>query len=137
MNAPLKTSLSEIPEFTKKFAKTLGGGEIIALIGQLGSGKTTFVKALAKNLTVLDPVTSPTFVIMNRYQGMLKNYGLKKIFIFHLDLYRTKNAAEVKALGLEDFWKRPDTITLIEWADKFPSLLPKNTISIYFSPPKP
>src|SRR5436305_645213 len=83
--------------FAKDMAKKLKGGEIVALIGPLGSGKTTFAKALAKELKVQEDVSSPTFVIMNQYEGLLKK---KKVYIYHLDLYRTNDPQEALALGL-------------------------------------
>jgi tRNA threonylcarbamoyladenosine biosynthesis protein TsaE len=101
----------------------------LALIGPLGSGKTTFSQALAKELKVKDVVSSPTFVIMNQYRGRL---GKKAAHLLHLDLYRTKSLKEVKALGLMEMWGQPDTVTIIEWADKIKKILPKNSIFIKF-----
>ena len=114
----------------RELAPKLRGGEILALVGPLGSGKTTFTKALAKELGIRKSVTSPTFTIMNRYP-------LKKIpnclFLYHLDLYRTNSFPEVEQLGITEVWATPETVTILEWADKIQDHLPKKTIFIYFS----
>ncbi len=122
-------TVSLAANLAKNLAKQLKGGEILALVGPLGSGKTTFTKALAKQLKVKDTVSSPTFVIMNHYRARLNKQPLR---LFHLDLYRTKNLREVKALGLMEIWGRPGTVTVIEWADKIKKILPKNIITIEF-----
>lgn len=112
-----------------KNAKTVSGGEIFALIGPLGSGKTTFTKAFGKKLGVKEKIVSPTYIIMNRYK-FTKNK--KKLWLYHLDLYRTKSFREVTSLGLKEIWGKPDTITVIEWADKIKKHLPKETQIISF-----
>lgn len=122
----IEIKLSQVNSEAAKIAKKLKGGEILALSGTLGSGKTSFTKALAKELGVSRTVTSPTFVLMQQYKG-------KKFWIYHLDLYRTKNFAEVYALGLEEVWGRKETITVIEWAEKIRDHLPSNTIHINFT----
>ncbi len=122
----IEIKLSQVNSEAVKIAKKLKGGEILALSGTLGSGKTSFTKALAKELGVSRTVTSPTFVLMQQYKS-------KKFWIYHLDLYRTKNFAEVSALGLEEVWGRKETITVIEWAEKIQDHLPTNTIYINFT----
>jgi tRNA threonylcarbamoyladenosine biosynthesis protein TsaE len=123
--------LDDIKPLAKNLAKTLKGGEIFALIGTLGAGKTTFVKALAKELKIKHKVTSPTFTLMHNFEVKIPS-SKKKIFVYHLDLYRTKNFKEVKALGITETWGRPETITLIEWADKIQKHLPAKTKIIKF-----
>ncbi|HEX3095906.1 MAG TPA: tRNA (adenosine(37)-N6)-threonylcarbamoyltransferase complex ATPase subunit type 1 TsaE [Patescibacteria group bacterium] len=120
-----KLPLSEAQNFAKKLAPKLKGGEIIALVGDLGSGKTTFTKALGKALGIKQNISSPTFVLMQQF--LTKN----KLHFYHLDLYRTKNLADIKSLGITEWWGRPETITVIEWADKIKTSLPKNTQFIY------
>ena len=124
-------NLNEIKPLAKKTAKNLKGGEIFALVGALGAGKTTFVKALGKELKLKHKVTSPTFTLMHNFETKI---GPKKktVFIFHLDLYRTKNFKEVKTLGITETWGRPETITIIEWADKIQKYLPAKTQIIKF-----
>jgi tRNA threonylcarbamoyladenosine biosynthesis protein TsaE len=123
-------SLNDIPKLAKYVAKNLKGGEIYGLIGNLAAGKTTFVKALAKELKIKARVTSPTFVLLNSFVGKLATK--EKVFLYHLDLYRTKSFKEVKALGLTEFWGKPGTLTVIEWADKIKKYLPAEAKIINF-----
>lgn len=128
---PRRTQVIPLPEAAAKgreVARKLKGGEVFALTGPLGAGKTTFVRALAKGLGVRHRVTSPTFVIMNRYRGRLRGAaGSKPVLLYHLDLYRTRSFKEVTALGLDEIWGKADTVTAIEWADRIRKHLPKNT----------
>jgi tRNA threonylcarbamoyladenosine biosynthesis protein TsaE len=111
----------------------LRGGEILALIGPLGSGKTTFTKALARALGVKSKVVSPTFILLQEH-STAKKLGPQKLSmkILHLDLYRIGNAKEARLLGLEEHWGTKGIITVIEWADKITTLLPAKTTFIYF-----
>lgn len=131
MKAHKSVSLPEIKDLSEILAKQLKGGEIFALVGTLGAGKTTFVQAVAKQLQIKRKITSPTFVLLNQYPAKLKTG--KKILIYHLDLYRVKNFKEADALGLKEFWGKHDTVTFIEWADKITKYLPKKTKLIKFS----
>lgn len=124
-------ALNGIPAVAKTLAHKLQGGEVLALIGELGSGKTTFAQALAKHLKVKSRITSPTFVLMNVFKGSLPKNN-KKILLCHLDLYRTKNIKEVKALGLTELWGEKNVVVLIEWADKIKKYLPPQTLTIHF-----
>ena len=131
MKRRLYIKLEKIDAVAKKLAKALKGGEIFALIGPLGAGKTTFAKALGKQLKIKHKITSPTFTLLHSFPARLKSK--KPIILYHLDLYRTKNFREVKALGLAEFWGQPQTVTLIEWADKITRHLPKKTVKIIFT----
>jgi tRNA threonylcarbamoyladenosine biosynthesis protein TsaE len=122
----LEIPLSQAEKYAKGLAATIKGGEVIALIGDLGSGKTTFTKALGKALGIKHSIPSPTFVMMQEFE-----VPKKKLFLYHLDLYRAKNFAEVKSLGITHWWGRPETVTVIEWADKIIKDLPANTKIIY------
>lgn len=128
--------LSQSALFAKQIAKELKGGEILALTGPLGAGKTTFSQSLGKALKVKEHMTSPTFTIMHRFKARLPQVTVQKtlpINLYHLDLYRLKNFKEVKALGITEIWGNKDTVTLIEWADKIKKHLPKKTYYINFT----
>jgi tRNA threonylcarbamoyladenosine biosynthesis protein TsaE len=124
--------LSKAEFYAKKIAPSIEGGEIIALIGELGSGKTTFTKALGKELKIRQNIPSPTFVIMQEFRTgkVSKSNPKAKIVMYHLDLYRTKSFAEVKSLGITEWWGHPQTLTVIEWAEKIKGHLPNNTTYI-------
>lgn len=123
---PLKW-VSQSPAQTQawgaKLAKQLQPPRVIALVGELGAGKTCLVKGLAKGFQVKskDLVLSPTFTIINEYQG--------KYSIYHMDLYRLNSEEEFCDLGYEDYFYGHG-ITLVEWADQIESLLPKDTVKI-------
>lgn len=124
-------TLNQIPLLAKTISSKLKGGEIFVLVGPLGGGKTTFVKAIGQGLKIRNNITSPTFVLLQAFEARLKNK--KQILLYHLDLYRTKNFKEVTALGLTEFWGKPNTVTFIEWGDKIKRHLPKKTKVIEFS----
>jgi tRNA threonylcarbamoyladenosine biosynthesis protein TsaE len=130
MKQPLHLPLSEVKSFAASLAKQLHGSEILALVGDLGSGKTTFAQALAKALGVKQKVLSPTFIVLQEFPTKRQTKTGKLITLVHLDLYRTKNFRELKALGLDQIWGQPQTITVIEWADKIKKHLPPNTTYI-------
>jgi len=101
----------------------LQGGEIIALSGPLGSGKTTFVKGVAKGLKLKQLIQSPTFLLLREYP-VLENPKIKRLV--HIDLYRLKNEEEIASLGLSDYLGRKEVVSLIEWPDKIQDWLKKN-----------
>ncbi len=111
---------SNSPEETIELGQIIGlqlkGGEVIAVCGTLGSGKTHLIKGIAAGAGAKDrrDVTSPTFVIVNEYSGRLD--------IYHIDAYRLKSVAEFEMLGFDDFCY-PQSVVLIEWADKIESAL--------------
>ena len=133
MKKQYRVHLTEIRKFATKLAGQLRGSEILALIGPLGSGKTTFTQVLAAGLGVKQKVLSPTFIVLQDFPTKLVTRAGQKVSLSHLDLYRTKNFTEVEALGLTQTWGQPQTITVIEWADKIKSSLPSSTIYIYLS----
>jgi tRNA threonylcarbamoyladenosine biosynthesis protein TsaE len=122
----IEIPLSQVEASAKRMAKSIKGGEVIALIGELGSGKTTFTKALGKALGITRNIPSPTFVMMQEF-----TVPKRKLYLYHLDLYRTKNFQEVNSLGITQWWGHPETVTIIEWADKILKDLPTNTTIIY------
>ena len=107
----------------RKFALRLKGGEVIALIGELGTGKTLFTKGLCEGLNVGDSVLSPTFTILNEYEGDLR--------VFHFDAYRLSGSAEMYDIGIEDYMIG-DAVCIIEWADKVKEIIPEDAMWIYF-----
>jgi tRNA threonylcarbamoyladenosine biosynthesis protein TsaE len=131
MHSNLTVKLKEAKLAAKTLAQSLKGGEIFALKGQLGAGKTTFTQFLAKELRIKKRVSSPTFVLMNQFVGKLPS-SKRKIILYHLDLYRTKNFKEVSALGIKEFWGNENSITVIEWGDKIKKFLPKHAQIISF-----
>lgn len=100
-------------------AKKLKGGEILALEGDLGGGKTTFTKGLARALGLKKLITSPSFLVIKIYN--IKKGRIKKFC--HIDVYRLKNGREIQGIGLSDYLNKKDTITVIEWADKIKNIL--------------
>lgn len=129
---------SSSPKHTKKIARFLSKSLydnfpakktiVLGLIGELGSGKTTFVQELGKYFKIKKKITSPTFLI-------IKNYNLNHIFFkkfFHIDAYRIKTPKELDVLDFKKILKNKKNIILIEWADKIKKILPKNTIWINF-----
>ena len=107
--------------FAKNFSKRLKGGEVIGLIGNLGAGKTIFTKGLAAGLGIIKNITSPTFVLMRVYP--VKSRRIKQLV--HIDAYRVKSARDLTAIGADDYFNQPSTVTTIEWADKIKKILPK------------
>ena len=101
---------------------------VIALAGELGAGKTFFVKAFAESFGLKRNMPSPTFLIVRNYP--LKN-GLAYERFFHLDLYRLEKEAELSAVGFREIIENPKHIVLIEWADRFPQLIPKDAVWIH------
>jgi len=104
----------------ESWATELTGGEIIALYGVLGAGKTQLVKGLARGLGYSGDVSSPTFTIVHEYRG-------GRLPLYHLDLYRLKTEAEGIDIGLEEYLPS-DGVTVIEWPDRLASILPPETV---------
>ena len=110
-----------------RIAQSLRGGDVLALSGELGSGKTTFTQGLARGLGIHAAVTSPTFVLVNRY------FTPDGHVLQHADCYRLANASlEMWDVGLTDLYEGDD-IVVIEWADRIPTLLPEEHLEIAFT----
>ena len=122
-------NLDQTKEFAQHLVDTLKGGEVVLLKGDLGSGKTTFVRFIAEILGVSARVKSPTFTVMNEYP--VDHQQIKRIL--HLDLYRFGDAEHLQALALEDE-VRLDTVIFIEWPDAVDALPvePSKTITFTF-----
>ena len=117
--------VSNTPEDTaavgEALGRTLHTGDVVALYGELGSGKTCLVQGLVRGLGVRAPATSPTFVLVNEYRGRLP--------VHHVDAYRTGSLTELMDFGLLDLMGG-DGVTLLEWADRAEPLLPPRAIRI-------
>jgi tRNA threonylcarbamoyladenosine biosynthesis protein TsaE len=116
------------------FAAMLSIGDVIALEGELGAGKTEFVRGVCRHFNVEDIVTSPTFAIINQYDGITS--GGSPVKIYHVDLYRIDTPQELSTVGFEEMVHAPDAIKFIEWPDKAGSGLPERrwTVSIETDP---
>ena len=124
--AVITSSAQETIEFAKKFAGDLKPGRVLCLEGQLGSGKTTFIKGLAEGLGLKHPeqVKSPTFVLMHIYKA--------KTPLYHFDCYRLNSLEELENIGFQDFVNDPHAISCVEWAEKAAELLPTTVRHIRF-----
>ena len=122
------TVVTASPEETirigKELAKSLGPNTVIALMGDLGAGKTTLVKGIALGLEIDEVITSPTFVIISEYDGRLP--------LFHMDLYRISGVDEFIELGAEELFYSGG-ITVIEWSERIRSILPPDSIRIHIA----
>lgn len=98
---------------------------IIGLYGDLGGGKTTFIKGVAKGLGIKSNITSPTFTL-------LKEYKAPKAKLFHFDFYRLKKTDDAFGIGLEEYLKKPGSVSVIEWVDRVEDILPKEKLIIEF-----
>lgn len=98
---------------------------VIALEGELGVGKTTFIQGFAQGLGIKDKIISPTFVLIRQHPIPVSDKTL-----FHIDLYRLEKGLDINNLGLKDIWLNPKNVVLIEWAEKIENYLPQNTIRI-------
>jgi len=108
--------------FGKQLADQLRPGDVVALTGDLGAGKTALVKGIARGLGIAQDVTSPTFTLVHEYAG-------GRLPLFHVDLYRLDNVEQAVAIGIEDYLGGPG-VTAIEWAEKIESLLPAHSTRI-------
>ena len=118
------TSSVQTKKLGELLAKELKGSEIICLSGNLGSGKTTFTQGLSKGLKMKGPFTSPTF-------NIIKTYKTKSKTVYHIDAYRIK-AKDLLELGWKDFAGQPNSIVIIEWAERIKKLIPINALWINF-----
>jgi len=122
----ITNSAPETEKIGEKLAKNLPD-RIFALIGELGSGKTTFVKGFAKGLGIKKRILSPSFVLMRQYKITPRRSDL-----YHIDLYRLEKPIDIKTLGLEEIWNNPYNLVIIEWAEKIKEMLPEKRVEIKF-----
>ena len=110
----ISNSERETIDFAKEYAKTLVPGDVVLLEGEMGAGKTIFVKGLAQGLGIEDEITSPTYAYMDVYGGVL----------YHYDCYRLKNGAQAEALGLCDYFYAGG-VCVVEWPQNIADVLPE------------
>ncbi|MFQ5428298.1 MAG: tRNA (adenosine(37)-N6)-threonylcarbamoyltransferase complex ATPase subunit type 1 TsaE [Thermodesulfobacteriota bacterium] len=130
MTTKVKQYITNSPEETEALgaiiAAELRAGDIVGLVGELGGGKTCFVRGLARGLAIRGHVKSPSFNILNIYEGMARRFPL-----YHIDLYRLSGENDFFEAGLEEYIYS-EGISVIEWADKVPGLLGKCALVVRF-----
>ena len=115
-------SEEQLKEYGTEFAEKLKRGDVIALIGDLGAGKTTLSKAIAKGLGIEEHITSPTFTLINEYYS-------GRLPLYHFDVYRIDDISEMDELGYEEYFFG-DGVCIVEWADKVEEIIPEDAIKI-------
>lgn len=139
-------SEAETEKIAARLAKTLRGGETLLLSGELGAGKTVFVRGLARALGVRGRITSPTFVLLRAHRtGRTKGLSDKKTkqqrngccsvaqsfsFLVHVDAYRVRDARELEAIGLDEWIGRSDTVVAIEWGERVRRLASTHSVRV-------
>lgn len=125
-NNDVSTFVSNSPGETIELGQTLGGktdsGALICLYGELGSGKTTLVKGIAKGLGITEKITSPSYLLMKKYGG--------KTPLFHIDLFRIDSPDEAIEVGIDDHLIDPEGVVAVEWAERIKKILPEERIDV-------
>jgi tRNA threonylcarbamoyladenosine biosynthesis protein TsaE len=121
MKVSIKT-IDDLKKFAADFARELKGGDVIGLVGDLGAGKTTLTQFLAAELGVPNDIKSPTFVLVREYStgADAAKRGIRKLV--HADAYRLEDEDELWAIGFDDLADDPESVVVVEWADRVPSL---------------
>lgn len=114
-------SLDALPQAAQQFISNMGNARVFAFYGNMGAGKTTFIKALCECLGVTDTVTSPTFAIVNEYEGRER--------VYHFDFYRIRRIEEAYDLGFEEYCYSGH-LCFIEWPELIEDLLPEDTVRV-------
>ena len=120
-------SLDELPRAAKEFAEVMDSYTVFAFYGQMGAGKTTFIKAVCEELGVTDVITSPTFAIVNEYRSDTTGE-----LIYHFDFYRIKKLEEVYDMGYEDYFYS-GALCFLEWPELIEELLPSDAVKVTIS----
>ena len=123
-------SEAETRRLAADMARELRRGDLVALFGELGTGKTQFVKGVCEEFHVGSHVSSPTFVILNRYEG--RDREGRELLVYHLDLYRIALIEEIFDLGYEEFLNG-DGVCLVEWGERLAGLLPGRRFDVRLS----
>jgi tRNA threonylcarbamoyladenosine biosynthesis protein TsaE len=126
LGSPTLVLASSSPESTRHFGRATATvcrpGDVVALIGDVGAGKTTYAQGIGEGLGVGPQVTSSTFVLVSQYRG-------DELDLYHIDLYRLDSPEEVRSLDLDEYLYG-EGVTVLEWADKFPSILPDEYLRV-------
>ncbi len=134
----ISDSAEETQEIAENFVKRLKKGDVVALYGNLGSGKTTFVQGLARGFGIKKRIISPTFIIVRTYKIKTSPFAKasedrqKPKSLCHIDLYRVNNKNDIEGLGLMELFETKDNVVVIEWAEKMQNLLPKKRWDVKF-----
>jgi tRNA threonylcarbamoyladenosine biosynthesis protein TsaE len=125
----ISNSEKETIEIAKKLLAKTDSSHVFCLYGDLGSGKTTFVKAFASGIGIKKNIASPTFVLAKTYPIDYKCYSL----MVHIDCYRMRDGNDAESIGLLEYLQRPDVLIMIEWPEKILGLLSERPNKIHFS----
>jgi len=129
----VKSTLSHSEEETRAFGreigKSLSNGDIVALFGELGAGKTVLVKAICEGLGIVEGVKSPSFTIIREYILPKSRQAANKVY--HIDLYRVADPSAIFVREVYEYLRERNAIYMIEWADRIEHILPPDTIKIY------
>lgn len=117
----ISKSYEETQKIASGFAKTLKSGDVVCMYGDLGAGKTAFVQGMARGFNIFEPITSPTFTIVNEYDGDMP--------LYHFDVYRIADSDEMYEIGYEEY-VYGDGISVIEWAELIEDILPDERYSV-------
>ncbi len=120
----ISESIEDTLNIGRIIGKNLSGGDVVALIGDLGSGKTCITQGIALGIGIPEEyrITSPTFTLINEYPG--------KITLYHIDIYRLSGPQDLEDMGYEEYFYG-DGVTIIEWAEKIKDILPKKCLHVY------
>lgn len=121
--------LDDVVEEVLKRIKKDKHAIVIGLYGDLGSGKTTFTKHLAKKLDITETVTSPTFILQKRFE--IDFYSFKNLY--HIDMYRFEDENELKCLNWQETIDNPENIVVVEWPDRVENMIPDHVLRLYFT----
>ena len=118
----ITNNFEETINFAENYAKIITPPKVIVLSGDLGAGKTTFSKGFGKGLGINEIITSPTFALLNEYEGNIK--------LYHFDMYRLSSKEEAIELGFDEYFKKNDGVVLVEWAENVSGLITPPTTKI-------